>query len=697
MSVRRIVPAVLAMGTAFPALGQQAPAPAAAPAPGPDIVVTGRGIPVDQADRSDAVIEIGRDRIVATASNRLEDVLADVAGLQSFRRADSRSANPTSQGLTLRGIGGNASSRALLILDGVPQADPFAGWVAFPAYAPAALGAVRVVRGGGSALWGPGALAGVVELESATPDQLPAAQAQIAYRSRDAVDALATATLKRDGGFATLTAGTARGDGFIPIVAGDRGPVDRAARYAQSNVTLRAAFDVGGDRELQATVRAFTDRRDRGLAFTDIASDGADASVRIVGRGAWRWSALGYIQSRRFASQFAAVSADRATVTPTLDQYNVPATGIGGRIELSPPLGSAIRLRIGADVRETRGTTRELFTFVGGAPTRRREAGGTTRTAGGFADLRVDADTLGIDLNGRVDGWWIANGRLSEVALAGGAPITDLAFADRDGVEPTGRAGLSWRPAGDVLTLRAAAYRGWRLPTPNELYRPFRVGADATAANATLRPERLDGVEAGFDLKPGAATFVSATLFDNQVRDAIANVTIARGPGNFPGVGFVSAAGFFRRRDNLAALDVRGIEIEAGGRVASVEARLSYAYTDARVQGAGTSAALDGLRPAQTPRHQASATLAWRAAAGTQASVTGRYQSSQFEDDQNSRVLGDALTLDSAATLIVGDGLALIARVENAFDARVDTGFSGNARERSHPRTLWLGVNATLR
>jgi outer membrane receptor protein involved in Fe transport len=33
------------------------------------------------------------------------------------------------------------------------------------------------------------------------------------------------------------------------------------------------------------------------------------------------------------------------------------------------------------------------------------------------------------------------------------------------------------RWASDAFSLRAAAYRGWRLPTLNELYRPFRVGA----------------------------------------------------------------------------------------------------------------------------------------------------------------------------------------------------------------------------
>ena len=99
---------------------------------------------------------IGRDRLTASASNRLEDVLRDVPGFHQFRRSDARSANPTSQGATLRALGGNASSRALLILDGVPQSDPFGGWIALPAFDPRRLGEVRVVRGGGTGANGPG-------------------------------------------------------------------------------------------------------------------------------------------------------------------------------------------------------------------------------------------------------------------------------------------------------------------------------------------------------------------------------------------------------------------------------------------------------------------------------------------------------------------------------------------------------------
>src|SRR5690606_25962216 len=113
-----------------------------------------------------------REDLVSTGSGRLEDALGNVAGFQQFRRSDSRSSNPSAQGVTLRALGGNATSRALVLLDGVPLTDPFFGYVPFNAVAPERLGRVRVTRGGGSGPFGAGALAGTIELESADAAEL---------------------------------------------------------------------------------------------------------------------------------------------------------------------------------------------------------------------------------------------------------------------------------------------------------------------------------------------------------------------------------------------------------------------------------------------------------------------------------------------------------------------------------------------
>src|SRR4029079_10784068 len=105
------------------------PAPTSQTTNSQPIVVTGRGLDVTPATPAYDVQQIDREAIVASSSGRLEDALENVAGFQQFRRSDSSSSNPSAQGVTLRALGGNATSRALVLLDGVPMIDPFFGYV----------------------------------------------------------------------------------------------------------------------------------------------------------------------------------------------------------------------------------------------------------------------------------------------------------------------------------------------------------------------------------------------------------------------------------------------------------------------------------------------------------------------------------------------------------------------------------------
>lgn len=655
-----------------------------------EIVVTGRALPEPLGDAAYDIVTIERERLADSASDRLDEILKDIPGFQLFRRSDARSANPTSQGATLRALGGNASSRALLLLDGVPQSDPFGGWVNWPAFDPARLGAVRVTRGGGAGTNGPGALAGTIALSSATPGDVAAVTSELAYGSRDSVDARLGAAGPIGDGFVSLSGNLGRGDGFAPVIASQRGSADRRSPYRQASIAARALIPLGGA-EVQLSGVAFSDQRERGLAFTRIRTVGGDVSARAVGG---RFSALVYRQQRRFENRFASANPARTVSTPTLDQFAVPSRAAGGAIEYRPVARQDAELRFGADARETIGESRELFSFLAGEPTRRREAGGATLTFGGFVEGSMrPVETVTLTAGARVDRWRITDGRLRESVITTAAPLTVTDFADRSGWRPTARAGVAYKPAGAV-TLRGAAYLGWRLPTLNELYRPFRLGPDATAANADLDPERLKGVEAGFDYRPLSTARASVTVFANRLEDAIANVTLGPGPGLFPGVGFVSAAGEYRARRNLGAVTSHGVEFDTSLDIRQWSLALGYAFADARVSASGIAAPLDGLRPAQTPRHSASARLGWFPAPGAQASLSARFVSMQFEDDLNRQRLGSALTFDAAVYAPLSAWARLEVRAENITDKLVEAGISSDGIvERATPRTVWIGVH----
>jgi vitamin B12 transporter len=369
----------------------------------------------------------------------------------------------------------------------------------------------------------------------------------------------------------------------------------------------------------------------------------------------------------------------------------VPATGFGARAEWRPLLGEA-ELRLGADWRATEGRTEERFQFVAGAGTRGRIAGGRTQTLGGFAEAGWERGPLTLTGGGRIDRWTIADGLLRERLFATDALLTDTRFPDRSGWEPTARAGIAVRPGG-TLILRAAAYLGWRLPTLNELYRPFRVGTDATAANAALAPERLRGAEIGAELRPAPGLRFAATLFANRLDGAIANVTLGLGPGTFPGVGFVAGGGQYRQRSNLDAIDVGGLEVDARLAHGPWSFTAGYSLAHARVRASGPALPLDGLRPAQTPRHTASASISWQKGDGGSASLAARWTGSQYEDDLNRLRIPSAVPLDAAAALPLTRRLTVEARAENLTDARVVAGISGaGVIERATPRTLWIGL-----
>jgi outer membrane receptor protein involved in Fe transport len=351
---------------------------------------------------------------------------------------------------------------------------------------------------------------------------------------------------------------------------------------------------------------------------------------------------------------------------------------------------NGLELRLGADTRRTDGESRELYSYVAGQPTRRRLAGGKTWTAGAFAE--ASGTISGATLTGgvRIDHWQVNGGHLFEKLLATDQVTRNDSYASRDGWLPTARAGLL-APLDNGFSLRSAAYLGWRMPTLNELFRPFRAGADATAANPDLNPERIAGVEAGIEYSRGPWR-ASVTGFVNRLGDAIANVTLGEGPGSFPGVGFVGAGGTYRQRRNVDAVNVRGIEASAGWTSGAWSARAGASFTHARMSATGQAAFLDGLRPAQTPEFAATLSVGW-GRDGKSAELVLRHVGAQYEDDLNTRRLAAATTIDASAAWPLTHRLQLTARGENLTDSLVMAGIGGDGSvERATPRTLWIGL-----
>ena len=350
---------------------------------GPILIVTGRGLPDTPATPAYGTVIVDREEVLAVPSGRIEEALGSVAGFQEFRRSDSRSSNPTAQGVSLRALGGNATSRALVTLDGVPVGDPFFGYIPFAALLPEQVDRIAVTRGGGSGPFGAGALAGTIAVESLSPELQAPLGASVLVNDRGGTEAVGSFAASLGSGYATGAVRWDRGPGFHTAPESQRVPASVPARFESLSGQLRVVAPLADDLELQARMLAFDDARTLRFDGADSSASGQGYSVRLVGRGRWQVDALAYVQARNFSNLV--ISSSR--FVPVLDQRNTPSTGLGGKIEVRPPVGKAHTLRLGVDYRRAIGELQETpISAFTGQITARRRAGGATGDLGLFVE-----------------------------------------------------------------------------------------------------------------------------------------------------------------------------------------------------------------------------------------------------------------------------------------------------------------------
>ena len=653
------------------------------------VVVYPPRLPPLGGDAAFSAVQVGSDILKATP--RLDQALESAPGVSLFRRTTSLSANPTTQGVSLRAIAGSGAGRALVTLDGAPVNDPFGGWVIWTALPSEGLDGATIVRGAGAGPYGAGALTGVIALhERGARDGLGAVDVSAGERNsyRAAVSGGTQSVLVTVSGEST--------DGYTPVRGKSAGAADTPLDLEDSNAAVRVQHDFNG---VQAAARAevFEERRGAGLLGARSKATGTAETLTLAqpaGEGVGGWRLQAWARTSDLANTSVAVAANRATTTPANNEFSTPAQGYGVNAALQGHWGVAT-WEFGADARWAMGTEHELFKFANGAFTMGRDAGGQTFVGGVYLESAYDQGPWLVTGGARIDEWMSKDARRHEFVLATGATTLNSPSPDASGTVPTGRIGVRYTIDPD-LWVRTAAYAGFRAPTLNELHRPFRVGNDVTESNPLLRPEKLYGIEAGL----GGDTLFKwqATVFYNQLKDPITNVTLGVGPGVIPSLplaGFIPAGGTLRQRQNAGEIDAWGVEADANGDVTAVLSwRAALAYTHARVDGGASAPQLTGLRPAQTPAWTVTGGLDWRPMDKLTLSSSLRYTSTQYDDDQNTRRLPPGAEWNARGAWSLGPGEEVYVAVDNLADARISTGKTADFTDSwSEPRTFRVGFS----
>ena len=604
-----------------------------------------------------------------TASPVLDDVLRQTPGFTLFRRSSSRTANPTTQGVTLRGVSGSGASRTLVLADGVPLNDPFGSWVYWNRVPLAAIDRVEVVRGGAGDLYGADALGGVVQVLTFSPTK---------PRLRASADGGSHSTGRgslfggtRIGGWTATAAGElVRTDGTITIDPDVAGPVDTPADsdYSTGFVSLGTSRDQW---RMSVRLSAYSEDRNNGTPVqvntTDWRQLSAEAGGVLAG-GAWEAHAAGGDQD--YYQTFSAVAADRRSERLTTVQ-TTPSDFLSVAGQWSRFFGGH-SLLLGADARHTDSKVEEFrYVLVNGVntPTGPFNVGGTERNAaifGRFSFAASEQLTMSVGLRG--DFW------KSEPVLQT-LPTKSVEFFSP-------RFGVSYR-IGEVM-VQGAVYRAHRTPTLNELHRGFRVGNVQTNPNVLLEPETLTGFEGGVLLARNNVS-LRATAFFNKLDGAISNVTLTSTP-----------ALITRIRQNSDEIRARGVEIEGDWRphpTVTVNGQTTFTYS--RFEGSVATPTLAGNRVPQVPGVQFSSGISWAGPLTVAGLVRG--SSSQYDDDLNTPEfkLNPFAIVDFSLSRQLARSLQAFFAVENLFDEDYDTGRTP-LRTVGWPRTVRAGVRVNL-
>src|ERR1700733_9334586 len=278
-----------------------------------NVTVTAYRSPLSSLDSPASTRIMTTQALHHAAGLPLDDKLRTIPGFELFRRSSSLVANPTSQGVSLRGLGSTSASRSLVVFDNVPLNDPFGGWIHWEELPELDIQSVEVVRGGASDLYGSSAIGGVISVEPFRPKN-STLRLTTSGGSESTVNRalLGTVPLGKWSGLAT--GGAVATDGYILTAPAYRGPIDQPSNVHSQNALTQI------DRDLENSQRLFL----RGNVLNEDRHNGTP--IQNNGTRLWRYDGgadlndflvRAYATSEHYRQRFTPINATRTAETLT--------------------------------------------------------------------------------------------------------------------------------------------------------------------------------------------------------------------------------------------------------------------------------------------------------------------------------------------------------------------------------------------
>lgn len=634
------------------------------------VTVTASRTPLSTEATASSVREVSAEQMEEEPGFALDDRLRQVPGLELYRRTSSWVQNPTTAGISLRGLGSTAASRTLVLSDEVPMTDAFGNWIHWDEIPVLAIESVEVLRGGASDLYGSSAIGGVInEVPVRAVGSRAGFDTGVGGQGTRFGDGLWT------GGNAMLrglaAASFLHTNGYITTTPAARGTVD----------TAMGVHDETGRVELRhgtAEHSIFL----RGNVMNEARANGTPATLN--GTRLWRYQSgfdeplahAGRVFLRLYGADqdyrqtFSTIAANRNS--ESLNRFQkVPVQELGGSAQWAQTF-AGLTFVAGADVRDVRATDAET-TFASGVAGPTTTISARQRDAGVYGEVLWNHGGWSAALSGRVDNFQTFDNKKILSGVTTALPLTDETVADP-------RLGLV-RRLGERVSVTASTFRAFRGPTMNELYRNGQVGSQLTLANNSLLSERATGAEAGVETNVARWGTLRGSYFWTEVNRPITALLVTQ-----------TATSQTLQRENLGQIRSRGLSLDFVLRPAAwMEMSGGYQLAVATVTQFAPQPALVGLWIPEVARNAATAQMRFSKRQIGTLNVIARNSGRVYDDTNNQMPLSGFFRLDVEGERAIAKGFTVYASAQNLLDRQIQAGRTP-VLTLATPRTATIGI-----
>lgn len=602
------------------------------------IVVTASRLESYVKDVPTQATVIDSKEIVESGVQNVDDLLRDVCGIDVSRRTGFTSSTST---VTLRGFGGQARGRTLVLIDGIPFNEIYSGEVYWNAIPKEDIERIEVVPGATSGLYGPGAMGGVINIITKKPKkqefEFDAEYGSFATRSFN------LSHQNKLGKFSYLASGGwFKTDGYVAAV--DRKDYDIRRDKENYNINFKLLYDFNDKDSVGVGYRHYEEDVNGGRKYYYGSKDLDNLNFNFK-----KWiGAFEFLSALYFDWEDSSWTYDKSPAYTTIDYINNnPKRGMGGNLQTNIYFNDFNTFSMGTDWRWGKIDSEDEYKTT----VRRVETKGEQRTIGIYLQDEINLyEKLIISLGGRLDYWKNYDGYLYDDNLSPKA--TNYSAKSDTTFSP--KTGLSYHLTKDT-TIRAAFGKSFRTPTLYDLYRTWKYGTTTYRSNPNLNSEKAYSYEVGFDQALWGKILGRFTFYYSDVSDLIYSVDVGSK---------------IKEKQNVGKVKIYGYEAELKYELMDgIMLFSNYTFNKSKIR-TYTNDSLKGKYLTYTPKNKSSFGLSFHNPKFIDIVLKGRYTGIMFHDDANTQKLKEHLIWDMVFSKKIMDNFEVSLEIENLQDRK---------------------------